>query len=176
MKTRISAAALGVAVLAGANAANAETLRVTWDESGAVMASWLQSSDPTPLYYTTGFATEVPIADLTGQVGSATSIGFFTVTPTNNGGFQIAQPPPAPAWDVAGPQMYTGSEAAPIFAPGVFAVQDHTNGFPGISSTVSFTVAVPEPPVWSLMIAGMAFLGAWRRFGRAARSQPDKAC
>lgn len=159
MKNHILIAALGLTVFAATAAANAETLKVTWEEPGGVMASWLQSSDPTPSDYGTDIATTVPITDFTGNVGPYSSIAFYNAA--LDGGFSIFPPGSSiPLWAVQGAQMYTGGEAAPIFAPGVFAVQDFTDGLDG---NVSFTVAVPEPPVWSLMIAGLAFLGAWKR-------------
>jgi hypothetical protein len=162
MKNHILIAALGVAVFAATAAANAETLKVSWDEPGGVMASWLQSSDPTPSDYLTDAATTVPVTDFTGNVGPYSSIAFYNTS--LDGGFSIFAPgTPAPLWVVQGAQMYTGSEVTPVFAPGVFAVQDFTNGLDG---NVSFTVAVPEPPVWSLMIAGLAALGVWRRLRR----------
>jgi hypothetical protein len=160
MKNHILIAALGAAVFAATAAANAETLKVTWDEpaGGGVMASWLQSSDPTPSDYGTDMATTVPVTDFTGTIGPYTSIAFYNAV--LDGGFSIFAPGnPTALWAVQGAQMYTGSEAAPIFAPGVFAVQDFTNGLDG---NVSFTVAAPEPPVWTLMIAGLAALGVWR--------------
>ena len=69
MKNHILIAALGVAVFAATAAANAETLKVSWDEPGGVMASWLQSSDPTPSDYLTDAATTVPVTDFTGRSG-----------------------------------------------------------------------------------------------------------
>jgi MYXO-CTERM domain-containing protein len=57
-----------------------------------------------------------------------------------------------------GPQLYTGSETNPTFAPGVFYGSDNY----GTPVTITVTDA-PEPPVWGLMLVGLGGLGLWRR-------------
>ena len=55
-------------------------------------------------------------------------------------------------YSVVGPRVYSGPESAPVFAPGVFAGTDVTNG---MSGTLTVTV-VPEASTWAMMFIGFA--------------------
>jgi len=67
-------------------------------------------------------------------------------------------------WDVAGPQLYSGTEAAPTllaFGPTVF-----TDLFTGDDVTISATEAVPEPATWAMMAIGFGLIGGAYRAQR----------
>jgi hypothetical protein len=65
-----------------------------------------------------------------------------------------------------GPQAYSGTEAAPLFAPTltpfIYAISLN-NGFATDYLSIS---AVPEPAAWLLMLAGLGMVGATLRLGR----------
>lgn len=65
-----------------------------------------------------------------------------------------------------GPQLYTGSTAAPRFTPGTFDLYVSPDGVRGKLTITSDRVdaAVPEPASWAMMVAGFgAFGGVLRR-------------
>ena len=63
-----------------------------------------------------------------------------------------------------GPQLYSGSEDAPIFNTGTFALSDFSG-----TGTYTLTIsnpnvaAVPEPATWGMMILGFGMIGAASR-------------
>lgn len=66
--------------------------------------------------------------------------------------------------DLYGPQLFTGSEAAPTFTLGTFAMTD-VFGTPSATLTIS---VIPEPGSWAMMIAGFGLVGAGLRRRREA--------
>ena len=58
-----------------------------------------------------------------------------------------------------GPQLFTGTTAAPRFVAGTYAFTD----FYGQATTLTITPGVPEPEAWVLMIAGFGAIGAAMR-------------
>ena len=157
MNNAIIGASLAAAA-ALATGAHAEELLFTYAESGpgAIDFSFEQSSNPTPISFSDGFATQVPVSDWTGNVGPFTSISWFSAS--DNGMFDTVDG----VVQVVGPQVYGGSEAAPTFAPGTFAGVDHINQLSGVL-TVTAIAAVPEPASWALMLIGVGALGAAMR-------------
>ena len=150
---KVAAAALAAAL--SVTPAFAEILNFTWTLPGGV-ATWSQPSNPTPLDFLDGDFTAIAVSNGTSTTGSFGAVDFFS-TEFGDGGLQI----PTFAQSV-GYQFYSGTEAAPIFAPGRFVTED--GGF------VTITAApppVPEPSTWAMMLVGFAGLGyaAFRRKG-----------
>jgi hypothetical protein len=56
-----------------------------------------------------------------------------------------------------GPQIYTGDEHAPIFAPGSWSLSSDLG--PAQLTLTATPPAVPEPISWALMIAGLGLAG-----------------
>jgi hypothetical protein len=153
-------AALATIVLFGAASAGAETLEATWTYSPAgtpvTVATWEQDSAPTPLDYVLGVGAEIPISDLVEfvPIGTPASITYY-----NNSAYPIIfSTVPLGGIYVTGMQAYTGSEAAPQFAPGSFSGTVFYGDF-SAPSTLTLT-AVPEPSTWVMLIAGFVGLGA----------------
>ena len=153
-------AALAATGLFGTALARAETLEATWTYSPAgtpvTVATWEQDSAPTPLADVLGEATEISISDLVEfvPVGTPTSITYY-----NNAAFPVIfSTVPLGGIFVTGMQAYTGSEAAPQFAPGSFSGTVVDGNF-SAPSTLTFT-AVPEPSTWVMLIAGFVGLSA----------------
>ena len=131
-------------------------------------ASWTQSSTPTPLGYGTGGYTNVPVlATGPDSFGNTFSyVSFFT--PFDFGGFTLGN------GDIpeAGAQEYTGSESAPVFAPGVYATDTYGPlvgggyGDTGVPGGVLTITAVPEPSVWLMLGLGFGTLGFSLRASR----------
>lgn len=63
-----------------------------------------------------------------------------------------------------GPQIYGGSEAAPIFQPGTFQLNDlyNSNSYTLTISDLNVS-AVPEPAAWAMMVFGFGIAGAAMR-------------
>lgn len=66
--------------------------------------------------------------------------------------------------DIAGPQLYTGPEAAPTMLTGTFDVHDYYSG----ASLKLEAAAVPEPASWALMLAGFGLIGCALRARRTS--------
>ena len=159
-KILLGAVAGAVATIAGA--ASATTLDFSYSGGSFIFegfAGWTQSSDPTPLSYDTGADTTVaasggdlvliggffPIAG-----GPISSVEFYSTA--NGGGFSDGS-----AISDFGLQIYSGTEAAPVFTPGSYQL---TFGTLTISD-------VPEPATWTMMILGVAGIGAALRRRKA---------
>ncbi len=157
----IAIAALAATILFGAASARAEVLEATWtfspDGSPVTIATWEQDSAPTPLQSAPGVATEIPISDFVdslGVIGPLASITYY-----NSSAYSyIFSTLPLGGIYVNGPQAYTGSEAAPQFAPGTFS-GTVVDGDVSAPSTLTLT-AVPEPSTWVMLIAGFVGLSA----------------
>jgi hypothetical protein len=146
------AAAVSLASLSLTAGASALELHFNYTETGtgAIDFSFDQSSAPIPIFFTLNIDTDVPVTNWTSNIGAASSIdwqnanvfgGFLTDIGAGN--------------NVSGPQVYTGSESAPVFAPGTFDMVDLDNGLLGVL-TVTVT---PLPPAWMMLIAGFVGLG-----------------
>ena len=160
-------AALAATILFGAASARAEVLEATWTFSPAgtpvTVATWEQDLAPTPLASAPGVGTEIPISDFVDFLGIGT---LASITYYNNSSYPyIFSTVPLGGIHVTGPQAYTGSEAAPQFAPGTFT-GTVVAGDVSAPSTLTLT-AVPEPSTWVMLIAGFVGLsavqlGRWR--------------
>jgi PEP-CTERM motif len=149
-------------VLATASASG-ETLDVTWtyttDGTTHTEATWEQDSAPTPHFFLSGDGTSVPVSDFVSsafpprsfvsyynQSGPLSGVMFST---SFGGGIQL----------LGSKQIYTGSETAPMFAPGSFSGLIRFDSGGELPSTLTFSRAVPEPSTWAMMLIGFAGLG-----------------
>jgi hypothetical protein len=151
MKWMIGAAFCAITLAAGAASASAETLHVTFVETGVTL-SWNQDSNPVPNAYFLGAHTFIPITGYSGTApygGPYDQINYYYSA--QGGYFNL----PGNALIVFGPQLYTGFEDHPVFSVGSFDSVANSNGAYGV---ITFT-AVPEPSTWALMLAGFAGLG-----------------
>jgi len=143
--------AVSAGILTLSTAAQAETLLFSYSDPSESL-TFEQSSTPTPVSYTTGNSTVVQITN-----SLYSSITWYT---TGSGGlFQT----PDSAFNIYGPQVYSGSEANPVFAPGVF---QGVNGLNQQAGTLTITAAaggVPEPATWGMMLVGLGVVGALAR-------------
>lgn len=62
-----------------------------------------------------------------------------------------------------GLQLYTGSEGAPTFVNGTYALTQYSTNAPGLLVISGVAGAVPEPSVWALLIVGFGLTGAAMR-------------
>jgi hypothetical protein len=131
--------------------------------NGLEAFSWDQSSAPAPIGYVTGSYTEVPVIDLYG--GSYDSV-LFNAAPA--GMFDVD------GYMTGGPQVYSGSEAHPRFAPGVY---DGTDAFGDAVSLDVTTVSegTPEAGTWVVMIIGLGGVGVASRASRRALGEKINA-
>ena len=143
----ISAGLAVTAALLASNAQATEHLLATFTGPG-VSASWDQDFVPIPLASVPGFYTDVPVWDYTDSLGAAES--YVSYFPTSfGGGWQDA----AGDFGPTGGQVYTGSEAAPVFSAGTY-----------VESTGTLTLtAVPEPSTWAMMLVGFGLVAAAAR-------------
>ena len=148
MKSYTVLAAAAAIVMAGsAGASHASTLLFTFIDptDPGDDFSFEQSSNPTPLSFVTDSFTDVPNFDGTG-VSFGTTDAFWTTTGIGSYG---------------GPQVYSGTEAAPVFTAG----ETFTLTAGETTGTLSITT-VPEPATWAIMLAGFAGLGGALRVRR----------
>jgi hypothetical protein len=151
IRTKISAAAVAVAL--SVTPAFAEVLDFTWIISAGDVATWSQSSDPTPVSQDGG-STSVGVNNGMSSSGPFSVVKYFASSV--GGGLAVNG-----LGDVHGVQIYTGSEDAPMFAPGKFSTRT------GSVTITAALPAIPEPSIWAMMLIGFASLGyaAMRRNG-----------
>jgi hypothetical protein len=155
-KMILAGAALSTVLALGAVQAEAATLQFV--VTGADSYSWLQDSAPTPINSMDGVGTTVPVWNA--SHGDFTEV-FFLNGPENFGGVAVN----GLFGGYVGPQAYSGSESAPIFAPTLIPIA-YAISFSNAPDYLTIT-AVPEPSAWLLMIAGMATLGSALRLSRS---------
>ncbi len=133
--------------------AGAEMLDFSWVGTGTDSgdsASWTQPSNPTPVS-TTAFSTFIDVTNAASTNGSFSVVEFYTSGSIFNGGF-AADADPA-IFDF-GAQLFTGTEATPMFSAGVTAL-DSGN----LTVTVLTGAAIPELSTWAMMLMGFAGVG-----------------
>lgn len=142
-------------------------------------------SNPAPLTGTvTSLGFDVPVNGfsykLNNSLVSATASEIRFNTLGNGGLFDVTfgSGLTAEEFDFEGPQLFTGSTAAPVFSAGSFIITDWTFSDPANfdsqtprSSTVS-VLAAPEPSSVFLLAAGfIAFIGLnFRKSGRSRKA------
>jgi hypothetical protein len=142
-KTVVAAVALLTAGILASGAAQAEVLDVTIVENGATLISWTQSSTPVVDNSDAGVFTAVET--------SIGEVNFLNIS-EDGGGLNFGA-----HLVVSTGQMYSGSEASPVFGVGSFSGFDAHNG--EADTTVTFSAAVPELSTWAMMMTGFAGLG-----------------
>ena len=178
---------LAATALMVTSAAGAVTLNVEYDLDILglkVFETWKQDSNPTPLDFTLGESTDVPIWDFTSN--DVNNDGPFEAPNTDiiyrniSGGNAVDFATGESLQLNIGPQIYTGPESAPVFSAGTFAgIGAEFQGFsilplPEVTTLRSITVAppatppspMPEPSTWALGLIGFGAIGALYRFRR----------
>lgn len=131
-----------------AGASRAEDLLFTL--SGADSATFSLSSNPqvqSTDQFSIGFGPVTGMFNGVATTFSDLRFGDFVYAPA----LELGGPN-----DYYGPQIFSGSDAAPVFSPGVF----NLNGGDGPETlVVSAVSAAPEPQTWALMVVGLFTLG-----------------
>ena len=163
MSMRFKIAAAAVVVALSVTPAFAELLNFSWEYEPGQIFTWSQLSDPTPIRFSTDF-TDVAVSGGTStSVGPFTSVEFDSET-FGDGGLLVFTG--LADVEADGFQIYTGSEDAPIFSPGRYAVQSETTRDFSFVVVTAATPPVPEPSTWAMMalgFAGLGFAGYWSR-------------
>lgn len=160
--------AAAVAVLFTAGVANAAILQ--FNITGDYTASWQMDSATVPEEYFTELGSvfwDIP-GTFSGATDGIVDIAFF------NGGFgggmSIYDIPSDTYLLIAdGPQVYTGTEINPLFAPGTFTLTEYAGGTGLYVLTVAelAEAAVPEPATGAMLLGGLAVMVAARRRRRS---------
>lgn len=157
------AAALAVSALA----APAHATVLNFVVSGDYSASFKLDSNPTP--DTSQALSHFTVWDVAGFPDAA--LGFADVTfytATNGGGIGIEDFYGFQQLLLTdGPQLFSGTVAAPTLLTGTFALtQVEGGGKYTLTVTEQAAAAVPEPATWAMMLAGFGMVG----FGLRRRS------
>jgi hypothetical protein len=161
------ALAVGVLCIAGslvAGTARADLLLFSF-KSGSDSASWEQSSNPTPFGITSdGIGVDVQNGTETTAFAGTESFPYVAFdTPAGDGGFRTQ----TGDFVTTGPQLFTGTEANPIFSAGTYDLSylnlSDDAFVPGLLTvTVESASVVPEPASWALFCVGLLGLGLVR--------------
>jgi hypothetical protein len=169
----MAAAALAVTALAIAGP-KAEATTLTFTLSGDYNTSWQMDSNPTPTGVDNingvNFFLGVPGIDPLYLIFFSNSIGLQSGGIRASTGTDLNTEVGA-IFDLGGDQIFTGSLAAPVFAPGLFTLnQDFVTNAPLLSTTtlkISLTsvATTPIPAALPLFLTGLLGLGfaEWRR-------------
>jgi PEP-CTERM motif len=150
LKKILSRAAVAATLLC-AGAANAALYQFT--VSGGYSASWQLDSAPTPDLAPVGLG--ITFGDVRGVYANAVSeladVSFFNGS--LGGGMSIEDYYGGTFLLIAdGPQIYEGTEEAPLFHTGTYALTEYQG-----TATYTLTIAaVPEPATYGMLLAGLA--------------------
>ena len=148
-----------LAILATSVVAKASTLDFTLTGAANFELTFSLPSNPVPDVVQPGIGFQIQGVPVIQGLFTITSLLTFA-TGTKGGGLTIT---PGPTF--TGPQLYTGTEASPVFAPGHFDITETVNNSP-ISLSIAAS-AVPEPSSIALILAGaLAFVLVARRTRR----------
>jgi hypothetical protein len=142
--------------VAGAAPAEATVLDFTLTVSNGDSETWTQTDMPVPIEYSSA-GPYIVVANASGSFGSPTYVVFDSSS--NNGGVDVTLPD-----YYKGPQIFSGSTSAPIFAPGVFDLTGGTRANSSQTAVLTITAAaVPEAATWAMMLLGLGVVGAVAR-------------
>jgi hypothetical protein len=141
-----------VLMLSAGSVARASTLLFTL--SGVENGSFTLSSNPTPDDFVAGQYTKFINLSFNNGVTTDTNYQILFFSTINGGAFADIYNP----FGYFGSQLYTGTEAAPVFAPGTFPLNQ---GGPTIETLTITAVAspVPEPASLLLSLTGLVSTG-----------------
>ncbi|MEO3690042.1 PEP-CTERM sorting domain-containing protein [Roseateles paludis] len=167
-KIRSLALATTAILLGSATAHAAPSYQFTL--TGGYTASWQLSATPTPGDFFSGesFTVWNVSGTFSGASTAVTDLTFFN--DARGGGLSLYDFNAAVSLlSTDGPQLYSGSEAAPTFLLGTFVltVYQETTQY---SLTISEIGAVPEPGAMALLLCGLLAVGVVRRL---QASQPS---
>jgi hypothetical protein len=160
MKLRLSLIAAScslAALLSGTANAAVYNFAITGPQS----VKFSLPSSPTPTTVTAGdFFVIDGVSGTIDNVADTFSLGFGSATYFSN--FGLFNNSVGASIFSSGPTLYTGTELAPTFKLGTFALNT------GYSVTIS-SGAVPEPASWAMMLAGIGTVGFAMRRRQAVR-------
>ncbi len=148
------------AVLAATTSVPAHAVLLNFGLTGSRNATFQLDSNPTPTTSSTSvFGDQIQFSNVSGTfngVAGTATIGFGTgpifadlnILSTSLGFTQFA-----------GPNLFTGTAAAPIFSTGIFALTSIVSGSSTLTISQASPAAVPEPATWAIMIAGLGMVG-----------------
>jgi hypothetical protein len=141
-----------VLMLSAGSVARASALLFTL--SGIENGSFTLNSNPTPDDFVTGVYTKFINLSFNNGVTTDTNYQIIFFPPANGGAFADVYNP----FGYFGDQIYTGTEAAPVFAPGFFLLNQ---GGPTVETLTITAVAspVPEPASLLLSLTGLISTG-----------------
>jgi hypothetical protein len=139
----------------------ADTLDFTFTGVGNLAISFSLPSNPVPVVPQPGVGFAIQNVLVTQGPVTATSLLTFA-SESNGGGLIIV-----PGASFIGPQLYTGTETSPAFAPSHFALTDMSNNSP--VSLVIAAAQVPEPSPIALIVPLTLVVGLISRRTRPLR-------
>lgn len=153
----MSRVALGATLAVAALAAQADTYR--FELSGSYSATWELDAQPVPDEYFggVGFVMDNVSGSFSG-VSGLVDVGFFQSS--MGGGLSIYDIDGDNYMMVSdGPQLYSGTETAPVFKLGSFTMTPYQGSNDSYTLTITDVTAVPEPASIALLMAGLGVVG-----------------
>lgn len=137
--------------------------------TGGKTASFVIDTD-TPDFSSSSFiGNQVRYDNVSGTFGgteqtvSSVSFGTFLVSSFQISGSSLG------FTQYAGPEMFSGDPAMPVFAPGSYALTSITSG--AATLTISeLAAAVPEPTTWAMMVIGFGMIGGAIRYRKGRKT------
>jgi hypothetical protein len=152
-RTLLASAALA------ALAAPASAVTYVFTLSGGLEGSWTLPASPVPDVV---FPDAFRINDVSGTLSGApftTLMEFYTAS--SGGG--VCAGTFCSLFDLLGPQLFSGTPAAPTFELGSYTLTNFFGDPARLTISEAGGGVIPEPAAWAMMIAGFGLVGAGLR-------------
>jgi hypothetical protein len=153
-----------VATLLSSTAANAAVY--TFAITGDYNATFQLKSNPIPTKSFSSQFFEISNSAISSTVSGVANFQFYNIA--TGGGLAIVDfRGKSGTFNGEGAQLYTGTEAAPMFRLGKFVLTEFRGTRTYTLDISGGTIpAVPEPATWAMMLVGFGMMGATLRYRR----------
>ena len=162
------------ALLATIGSAPAHAELLNFDLSGSRDAMFQLDSNPSPSSFSSSFiGDQIAFTNVAGTFGGVAGLADISFGSGPILADLNIDGTPLGFTQFAGPTLFSGSAASPVFSTGTFALTSIVSG--NSTLVISGVSAAPEPSAWMLMIAGVGMVGGMMRYAHRGQRAPSPA-